>query len=150
MLLGASLDRYVRQSCRVRCSGPRHGRRKYFVFPTARTDSEWAIDRPVTLTLWDPQGKFKTEAEVKARSVIRFNTPQTAVEKSVSAVLEKLATEMGNGATLGSIAVAWAMNKAPYVFPIVGGRSPQQLEEVIKAGVPLKAWLNGLNTNQYT
>lgn len=104
----------------------------------------------MTLTLWDPQGKFKTEAEVKARSVIRFNTPQTAVEKSVSAVLEKLATEMGNGATLGSIAVAWAMNKAPYVFPIVGGRSPQQLEEVIKAGVPLKAWLNGLNTNQYT
>lgn len=78
------------------------------------------------------QGKFKTEAEIKNRSAVRYNTPQTAHEKSVSAALEKVAKEVGNGATLGSIAVAWAMNKAPYVFPVVGGRSPQQMEEVIK------------------
>ncbi|PIL24928.1 transporter [Ganoderma sinense ZZ0214-1] len=78
------------------------------------------------------QGKFKTEAEIKNRSAVRYNVPQTAEEKSVSAALEKVANEVGNGATLGSIAVAWAMNKTPYVFPIVGGRNPQQLEEVIK------------------
>lgn len=33
---------------------------------------------------------------------------------------------------MGAIAVAWALNKAPYVFPIIGGRSVDQLEEVFK------------------
>ena len=88
--------------------------------------------------MWRPQGKFKTEAEIKNRSAVRYNTPQTTEEKNVSAALEKVASEVGNGATLGSIAVAWAMNKAPYVFPIVGGRNPQQLEEIIKV-VPFRA-----------
>ena len=50
----------------------------------------------------------------------------------MSAALEKVANEVGNGATLGAIAVAWVMQKSPYIFPIVGGRSPQQLEDLIK------------------
>ncbi|TBU30605.1 Aldo/keto reductase [Dichomitus squalens] len=79
------------------------------------------------------QGKFKTEAEIKSRSTLRYNTPQTAEEKSVSAVLEKVANEVGNGVSLGAVAIAWALQKSPYVFPIVGGRNTQQLEEVIKA-----------------
>ncbi|KAI0741966.1 norsolorinic acid reductase [Daedaleopsis nitida] len=78
------------------------------------------------------QGKYKTEAEVKARGAFRYGQPQTESEKGVSSALEAVATELGGGATLGAVAVAWVMHKAPYVFPIVGGRNVQQLEEVIK------------------
>ncbi|KAI0741961.1 norsolorinic acid reductase [Daedaleopsis nitida] len=78
------------------------------------------------------QGKYKTEAEIKARSGLRYGKPQTETEKAVSSALEAVATELGDGATLGAVAVAWALHKAPYVFPIVGGRNVQQLEEVIK------------------
>lgn len=85
------------------------------------------------LTRLHRQGKFKTEAEIAARSgSVRHGTPQTEAEKNVSKVLEKVAAEIGDGATLGAVAVAWVLAKAPYVFPIVGGRSPQQLEEIIK------------------
>ncbi|TBU63392.1 NADP-dependent oxidoreductase domain-containing protein [Dichomitus squalens] len=69
------------------------------------------------------QGKFKTEAD----------TPQTAEERSVSAALEKVANEVGNGVSLGAVAIAWALQKSTYAFPIVGGRNAQQLEEVLKA-----------------
>ncbi|RPD54276.1 norsolorinic acid reductase [Lentinus tigrinus ALCF2SS1-7] len=78
------------------------------------------------------QGKFKTAAEIKGRTAIRYGTPQTEEEKKVSLALEKVAREVGQGATLASVAVAWALLKAPYVFPMVGGRSPAQLEEAMK------------------
>ncbi len=58
--------------------------------------------------------------------------PQTEDEKKVSQALEKVASEIGEGTTLSAVAVAWALTKSPYVFPIVGGRSPAQLKEVIK------------------
>ncbi|TFK85637.1 norsolorinic acid reductase [Polyporus arcularius HHB13444] len=78
------------------------------------------------------QGKFKTEAELKARSAIRYGIPQTEDEKKVSQALEKVASEIGEGTTLSAVAVAWVLAKSPYVYPIVGGRSPAQLKEVIK------------------
>ncbi|TBU29642.1 norsolorinic acid reductase [Dichomitus squalens] len=78
------------------------------------------------------QGKFKTEAEIKNRNAVRYGMPQTEEEKKVSAALEKIAAEVGSGATLGAIAVAWLMAKSPYIFPVIGGRSTQQLDEVIK------------------
>lgn len=79
------------------------------------------------------QGKYKTEAEIKARTAVRYGMPQTEAEKKISAALEAVAGEVGNGATLVSVAVAWALAKAPYVFPVIGGRSPAQLDDVIKA-----------------
>lgn len=36
----------------------------------------------------------------------------------MSEALGKIAAEVGNGATVTSIAIAWAMLKTPYVFPI--------------------------------
>ncbi|EIW58357.1 norsolorinic acid reductase [Trametes versicolor FP-101664 SS1] len=78
------------------------------------------------------QGKYKTEAEIKARTAVRYGMPQTEAEKKISAALEAVAGEVGNGATLVSVAVAWALAKAPYVFPVIGGRSPAQLDDVIK------------------
>ncbi|KAI0332729.1 norsolorinic acid reductase [Cubamyces sp. BRFM 1775] len=79
------------------------------------------------------QGKYKSEAEMKARTApVRYGMPQTEDEKRVSAALEKVAGEVGDGASLASIAVAWALAKAPYVFPVVGGSNPKYLDDVIK------------------
>ncbi|KAI0630788.1 norsolorinic acid reductase [Trametes polyzona] len=75
------------------------------------------------------QGKYKTEAEMKARTAVRYGMPQTEEEKKISAALEKVANEVGNGATLASVAVAWALAKAPYIFPVIGGRKPAQLDD---------------------
>ena len=78
-------------------------------------------------------GKYKTEAEIAARgTALRFGSPQTEAEKSISAALARVAAEVGGGATLGGVAVAWAMHKAPYVFPVLGGRKPEQLLELIQ------------------
>ncbi|KAJ8496076.1 hypothetical protein ONZ51_g1342 [Trametes cubensis] len=79
------------------------------------------------------QGKYKSEAEMKARTApVRYGMPQTEDEKRVSAALEKVAGEVGGGASLASVAVAWALAKAPYVFPVVGGSNPKYLDDVIK------------------
>ncbi|KAI0761787.1 norsolorinic acid reductase [Trametes elegans] len=78
------------------------------------------------------QGKYKTEAEIAERTTVRYGIPQTEEEKKVSAALKEIAEEVGDGATLASVAVAWALAKSPYVFPIVGGKNPAQLEEAIQ------------------
>ncbi|KAH9849889.1 norsolorinic acid reductase [Lenzites betulinus] len=78
------------------------------------------------------QGKYKTEAEINARSALRYNMPQTEEEKTISAALEKIAGEIGGGATLASVAVAWALAKVPYVFPLIGGRNPKYIPDAIK------------------
>ena len=79
------------------------------------------------------QGFYKTEAEIKARGGMgRYGRAQLAEEKTVSAALEKVAAELGEGVSLCSVAIAWALHKAPYVFPIAGGRTPEQLMEVMK------------------
>ena len=62
----------------------------------------------------------------------RYGRAQLAEEKTVSAALEKVAAELGEGVSLCSVAIAWALHKAPYVFPIAGGRKPEQLTEVMK------------------
>ncbi|KAH9914085.1 norsolorinic acid reductase [Epithele typhae] len=79
-------------------------------------------------------GRFKTEDEINARGgALRFGAPQTDKEKRVSAALARVAKEVGGGASVASVALAWAVSKAPYVYPIVGGRKPAQLQECIEA-----------------
>ena len=79
------------------------------------------------------QGKYKSEDELRARgTALRYGTAQTAAERGMSAALAKVAAELGGGATLGAVAVAWVMHKTPYVFPVVGGHRPEQLLELIK------------------
>ncbi|KAH9935992.1 norsolorinic acid reductase [Epithele typhae] len=79
-------------------------------------------------------GRFKTEEEIQSRTgSLRFGGPQTETEKKISAVLAKVAKEVGGGASLVSIALAWSISKVPYVYPIIGGRKPEQLQECIDA-----------------
>ncbi|KZT60162.1 aryl-alcohol dehydrogenase [Calocera cornea HHB12733] len=85
------------------------------------------------------QGKFKTAAQIEARKkesggMLRtFAQDQTEGEKAISAALEKVAKEVGGGASLANVAIAYTLHKQAYVFPIIGGRKPEYLLENIKA-----------------
>jgi len=73
------------------------------------------------------RGNFRAAADYgTARDEGRKTAPPTEEIKKVSAVLERLAKEKGTQIT--SVALAYVMRKAPYVFPIVGGRKVEHLK----------------------
>jgi aryl-alcohol dehydrogenase-like predicted oxidoreductase len=79
------------------------------------------------------QGRFQTEAGFKEREKTnpgRKRMP-SSVERAVSKVLEGLASAKNTAIT--SIAMAYVMQKAPYVFPIVGGRKVEHIKSNIDA-----------------
>ncbi|OOF91920.1 hypothetical protein ASPCADRAFT_133975 [Aspergillus carbonarius ITEM 5010] len=79
------------------------------------------------------QGRFQTEATFKEREKNnpgRKFIPVSEHDKRVSKVLEGMAKE--KGVELFQIALAYVMNKAPYVFPIVGGRKVDHIKGSIE------------------
>ena len=82
-------------------------------------------------------GQFKTKAQReeieksgdKGRNTTGRENPRAA---PVSSVLEKVAQRKGD-VPITSIAMAYVMHKAPYVFPIVGGRKLEHLKGNIDA-----------------
>lgn len=80
------------------------------------------------------QGRFQTAALFAEREKAnpgRQGKALTDHDKTVAAVLEKVADRKGTTPT--SVAMAYCMAKAPYVFPIVGGRKIEQLKGNIQA-----------------
>jgi aryl-alcohol dehydrogenase-like predicted oxidoreductase len=105
-------------------------------------------------------GRFMTDAEEERRAKSGENGRsfyddwrRSEKERKISAALEKVAKEVGTehitaGKLIGSfpytrrdvlirrkrvVALAYVMQKAPYVFPIVGGRKVEQLLGNIEA-----------------
>lgn len=74
-------------------------------------------------------GQFKTEEQRKSTEGRKGDTREAAIR--VSKVLEKVGKT--KGAPLTSVALAYVMHKAPYVFPIIGGRKIDQLKGNIEA-----------------
>ena len=60
------------------------------------------------------------------------NWERTDDEKKMSAALEKVAKEVGTE-HISAVAIAYVMQKTPYVFPIIGGRKVEQLLGNIEA-----------------
>ena len=60
---------------------------------------------------------------------------RTEDEKKMSHALEKVAKEVGLDADLGipAVAIAYVLQKTPYVFPIIGGRKIEHLKANIEA-----------------
>lgn len=59
---------------------------------------------------------------------------RTEREKKYSRALQKVATQLGLGQeAVPAIAIAYVMHKAPYVFPIIGGRKTEHLHANIQA-----------------
>ncbi|CAK5282615.1 unnamed protein product [Mycena citricolor] len=79
-------------------------------------------------------GKLRTDAEEEARRAsgekgrMMFgpNWERNADEKKMCAALEKVAGELG-AKHITSVAIAYLMQKLPYVFPIIGGRKVEHL-----------------------
>ncbi|EOO04049.1 putative norsolorinic acid reductase protein [Phaeoacremonium minimum UCRPA7] len=79
------------------------------------------------------QGCFQTEAAFKERQVNnpgRQKKPKRN-ERAISKVLEALSNEKNTRLT--GVAMAYVMNKAPYVFPLVGCRTSEQLKSNVEA-----------------
>ena len=75
-------------------------------------------------------GGYKTDEERKSNEGRKMYQPDDADSK-VSKVLEGIANKRGTLIT--SVALAYIMAKAPYVFPIVGGRNLKHIEGNIEA-----------------
>ncbi len=75
-------------------------------------------------------GKFKT-AEQHTAQESRANQEYTEEETKVTAALEAVAKR--KGAALTGVAIAYVMHKAPYVFPVLGGRKVEHMKGNIDA-----------------
>ena len=79
-------------------------------------------------------GKLRTDGEEerraqsgeKGRVAMDPEWRRNENEKAMSAALEKVAKEVG-AKQITAVAIAYVMQKAPYVFPIIGGRKVEHL-----------------------
>lgn len=93
----------------------------------------------MALCPWDVLGggKFQTKRQVEERNNsgegLRrlFGPEQSAEEIKISEVLEKVSNEVSASPT--AVAIAYVMQKARNVFPIVGGRKVEHVADNIKA-----------------
>ena len=82
-------------------------------------------------------GNFKSEKQREAAKAAKESEqgrkfmPATERELKVAKVLETIADRKGTLIT--SVALAYVMHKAPYVFPVVGGRKVDHLKGNIEA-----------------
>jgi aryl-alcohol dehydrogenase-like predicted oxidoreductase len=79
-------------------------------------------------------GKIQTKkaiAERKAKGEglrSTFRAGQSEAEEKMSEALEKVAAELGVEGNIQAVAIAYVMQKAQYVFPIIGGRKVEHLK----------------------
>jgi aryl-alcohol dehydrogenase-like predicted oxidoreductase len=79
-------------------------------------------------------GRFQTEDAYNEREKTgegRQLIPVSGHDKQVSRVLEEVARSKSGDVTLLNVALAYVMQKVPYVFPIVGQRKVDHLKESI-------------------
>ncbi|KIJ17783.1 hypothetical protein PAXINDRAFT_167758 [Paxillus involutus ATCC 200175] len=105
------------------------------IIPMARMEG-------MALAPWNvlASGKLRTDAEEerrrqtgeKGRTVSDPNWERTPAQREMSLALEKVAKEVGTE-HITAVAIAYLMQKTPYVFPIVGGRKVEHLEANLDA-----------------
>jgi len=84
-------------------------------------------------------GKIRTDAEEQRRlesgeqgRSLFGDWKRSPQERAICAELENVAKEIG-AQNITSVAIAWIMQKAPYVFPIIGGRKVEHLHQNLEA-----------------
>ncbi|KAG5653658.1 hypothetical protein H0H81_011618 [Sphagnurus paluster] len=104
------------------------------IIPMARSEG-------MALAPWNvlAAGKFRTDAEEEARRAsgeegrkIMGPWERNERERKVSAALEKVANEVGTK-HITAVAIAYLLQKTPYVFPLIGGRKVEHLLGNIEA-----------------
>jgi len=105
------------------------------IIPMARSEG-------MALAPWNvlAGGKIRTDEEderrrqtgEKGRTIFVKDWERNDKEKAVCKALEKVAAEIG-AKHITSVAIAYLMQKTPYVFPIIGGRKVEHLLANIEA-----------------
>ncbi|KAF8998539.1 NADP-dependent oxidoreductase domain-containing protein [Cyathus striatus] len=85
------------------------------IIPMARAEG-------MALAPWNVLAAGRFELMPKKKNVVKL---------AVCKALEKVAAELG-GKQITSVAIAYLMNKTPYVFPIIGGRKVEHLKTNIE------------------
>ncbi|KAG0704237.1 NADP-dependent oxidoreductase domain-containing protein [Suillus ampliporus] len=75
----------------------------------------------------DEEEERRRQTGEKGRMWASPNWERNEKERAMSAALEKVAKEVG-AKHITAVAIAYLMQKTPYVFPIIGGRKVEQLE----------------------
>ncbi|KAJ6537780.1 aryl-alcohol dehydrogenase [Mycena capillaripes] len=127
-----------------------HGKTPFSVFQVPYSVIQRDIEREImpmcrhegiALTVFSVLGggHIRTDAEEERRRVsgekgraVRTPWERTADEKKMCAALEVVAEQVG-AKSIMAVAIAYTMAKAPFVHPIIGGRTPEQLMVNIEA-----------------
>jgi aryl-alcohol dehydrogenase-like predicted oxidoreductase len=128
----------------MNCYARQHGLRQFSVYQGRWSAAERDFEREIipmcaeegmALAPWGALGggyfKTKAQKEKDAGAGRNFPVSSTGKEDKVTVVLEKIAEAKGTAIT--SVALAYVMHKAPYTFPIVGGRKVEHLKGNIEA-----------------
>ncbi|GJE93480.1 aldo/keto reductase [Phanerochaete sordida] len=100
-----------------------------------------ALSEGMALAPWNvlAGGKIRTDAEEQRRlesgeggRALSGDWKRTEEQREVCLALEKVAAEIG-AKNITSVAIAYLMQKAPYVFPIIGGRKVEHLHQNLEA-----------------
>ncbi|EKM50555.1 uncharacterized protein PHACADRAFT_213470 [Phanerochaete carnosa HHB-10118-sp] len=100
-----------------------------------------ALHEGMALAPWNvlAAGKIRTDAEEQRRlesgeggRTLFSDWKRTDDERKVCLALEKVAADIG-AKNITSVAIAYLMQKAPYVFPIIGGRKVEHLYQNMEA-----------------
>ena len=85
----------------------------------------------------DDEEERRRQTGEKGRMISNDRWERTEDERKMSLVLESIAKDIGNSigkeVSLTAVAIAYVMQKTTHVFPIVGGRKPEQLVANIEA-----------------
>lgn len=80
----------------------------------------------------DAEEQKRRETGEKGRTLMNPSWEREEKHKKVAKVLEEVAAEVGV-TNIQAVAIAYVMQKVPYVFPIVGGRKVEHLHANIEA-----------------
>ncbi|KAF7337908.1 Aryl-alcohol dehydrogenase [Mycena venus] len=123
---------------------------EFVVFQAPYSVTERDIEREImpmcrhegmALTLWNvlASGHIRTDAEEELRRstgekgrTILTSWERTEDEKKMCAALEVVAKEVG-AKYITAVAIAYTLHKAPFVYPIIGGRKVEHLMANIEA-----------------
>ncbi|EGN98132.1 hypothetical protein SERLA73DRAFT_56273 [Serpula lacrymans var. lacrymans S7.3] len=80
----------------------------------------------------DEEEEKRRQTGEKGRTLTGPQWERSETEKAMSKALEKVAVEIG-AKHITAVAIAYVMQKTPYVFPIIGGRKVEHLLSSIEA-----------------
>ncbi|OAX42631.1 Aldo/keto reductase [Rhizopogon vinicolor AM-OR11-026] len=117
-----------------------HGKSPFVIYQGAWNIMSRAFERDIipmarseglALAPWnlrtDEEEERRRQTGEKGRTLSNPNWERNETEKAMSAALENVAKEVG-AKHITAVAIAYLMQKTPYVFPIIGGRKVEQLE----------------------